>query len=749
MTDDPRGESDLIEQLETLEGLQEWALSDREITHPRQDLFKHDSIANRIALRLNNCSTEVMPTMAVVGERGSGKSSIGRLVEHYLHSNPRMLFVKLSLWPFDSTNAAVRGILSELIRELGTRVNTLSIAVLPEQYAAAAEKLGPWASVLALFRRLPNPKEIIEQLDQIALATDLRIVFWIEDLERFSGTVTMNAEGAELREEERLGPIRSLLWLLNECLGISVVVADASLHSRFDVDKIARFVERVPPLDLDQAGKLIGLLRNECLNGYPTTVIDPVAPEERKKFDLSEPLSRSFRDHLWSAPEPEPFEALIQLARTPRGLKSVLRSSLEIWELMPGEIDLDHVIAASAIRSTYPEVFEFLDANVQRFRRGFRTGGSNEQVPTKNETYLAFDKLLHQPPSIEAANAIRSLICFVFSAFPRDRIIADIYRQYLTRPQGLNISEPVDYWNRFMRCATISNEISDQHVLGQIRAWKDGRNKELVSMLTDQSSHRHVEAFVSQFDFRDLLDLLSEVVNLERQDDSLDWSSMDSPLGGVNVWRMLNRIPQYGSALVTTRLQELLQDLVPSHLPYANFLFGHFCVPVGRDLPPHTDESGTIQLGELVQSRLLESFPPEKANDLLSALRDPHPYLLQNFLRDIKRGCHSENDLPMDGWKRFAETLLELAELAPRVGIPIVLSFVMSTSDRVITSKVDEAGKLIGPTRVTEFQFQEAASKELFDWDRLRAMVGKEPIPNDLDQWIREMWKAAKDAVCG
>ena len=111
--------------------------------------------------------------MAVVGERGSGKSTIGRLVEHHLRSNSRMLFVKLSLWPFESTDAAVRGILNELVRELGTRVSTLSLTGLPEQYAAAVEKLGPLAFVLSLFRQSPNPKQIIEQVDDIALATGL------------------------------------------------------------------------------------------------------------------------------------------------------------------------------------------------------------------------------------------------------------------------------------------------------------------------------------------------------------------------------------------------------------------------------------------------------------------------------------------------------------------------------------------------------------------------------------------------
>ena len=751
-----QGRSDWKEQLQTFEGLKAWAQSDAEVAHPSHDLFNHDAIAERMARRLEKQSEGRVPTIANVGERGSGKSTIGRLVEHRLRSNPRMLFVRLSLWPFDSTDAAVRGILNELVRALGTRVNTLSLTGLPEEYAAAVEKLGPWATVLSLFRQPSNPKAIIERMDRIALAAGFRIVFWIEDLERFSAAATIEGESAALREEERLGPIRSLLWLLNECDRLGVVIADASLHSRFDVDKIARFVERVPPLGLDQAGNVLLFFRKECLNGYPKPIIDPAHPGDREEFKPSKAVTRSIQSYLSSDRKPEPFDALIDVIRTPRSLKNVLRWTFETWEQFPGEIDLDHVIAASALRSSYPEIFAFIESKIDSFRRGFRTAGSDGNAPMQHKDYLAFEELLERPPFQGASAAIRSLVRFIFPAFPQDRESPDIDRQYLLRPQGLNIkpdwddAEPVDYWSRYLTCASIPDDRSDQRALRQIEAWKNGEEGDLVSDLIENNHNRQIERFLKQFRFSDLLRLLTEVAGREASEGIKGWSNFQSPPGGVSLWRMLRRCGVYDSARVAHKLEELFESLVPVHLPYAWFLLHYYCEPDrAPTIQPLTDTTDTTRLSEFVRERLLRVFRPGNASALLSALHGAHPYLLRHLLADIKRGCGSQGDLPIEGWKELSGILLELAELRPPIGIPIILAFVTEGDDRVVDLSDPETGEHSGPRRVTEYQFEKEKAERLFGLSRLRSVLADQRIPDDIDSSIREMWQAAKDALQG
>ena len=107
---------------ETFDRLYKWVRDDSEITSPRADRFEHSRIAHRIADRLR--SGNEAPTLAVIGPLGSGKSSVRRLTERALRHDRRVRIVPVSLWPFDSPEAAVRGILRALVQELGRHVGS-------------------------------------------------------------------------------------------------------------------------------------------------------------------------------------------------------------------------------------------------------------------------------------------------------------------------------------------------------------------------------------------------------------------------------------------------------------------------------------------------------------------------------------------------------------------------------------------------------------------------------------------------
>ena len=76
-------------------------------------------------------------------------------------------------------------------------------------------------------------------------------MLWIEDFERFLGGNDLPSEARAEREVELLSPIRALLHLLDRCEEIAVVTADTTLRARIDIGKIARFVERVPTMAVE------------------------------------------------------------------------------------------------------------------------------------------------------------------------------------------------------------------------------------------------------------------------------------------------------------------------------------------------------------------------------------------------------------------------------------------------------------------------------------------------------------------
>lgn len=164
--------------------LREWVFDDREITRPDQDRFGGYPIAKRIARRLKE---DENASIALVGPRGSGKTSIMKMVEYELRGQPHIRLVHVSLWGFTSAEAAVRGILQELTTELGRQVGGLSVRGLSEQYVRLIGTInGRWGELLRAVQPARTMDQILDRIEEILEATGLRIVLCIEDLDRFA-----------------------------------------------------------------------------------------------------------------------------------------------------------------------------------------------------------------------------------------------------------------------------------------------------------------------------------------------------------------------------------------------------------------------------------------------------------------------------------------------------------------------------------------------------------------------------------
>ena len=261
----------LVPLHESWERLREWIQSDIPVTRPRDDVFEHLVIARRMARRLQEVP---IPTQAVVGALGTGKTTLRFLVEHELGSTSRTHVLSVGLWPYDTPRAAVEGVLRTLLQGLGREVNLVAVRGLPDRYVAAMGAASSLMSaVVSLEGGFKTPFEVLAKIDRIATTIGHRFVVWVEDLERFAGSA---ADGESVEHSQRLAPLRALLFGLSELTSVSVLTATTSLHARFDTEKIARYVEELPLLDLESATGILQAFRKACLS---VSFIDPAAPE--------------------------------------------------------------------------------------------------------------------------------------------------------------------------------------------------------------------------------------------------------------------------------------------------------------------------------------------------------------------------------------------------------------------------------------------------------------------------------------
>jgi hypothetical protein len=96
----------------------QWLSTDHPVKSPEGDIFGHVAIANRMSERFRH---EQLSAQAVVGRLGVGKTTLRNLVENALlqgDSCPRVRLVAVELWPYETSRAAVQGIIGTLVDAL-------------------------------------------------------------------------------------------------------------------------------------------------------------------------------------------------------------------------------------------------------------------------------------------------------------------------------------------------------------------------------------------------------------------------------------------------------------------------------------------------------------------------------------------------------------------------------------------------------------------------------------------------------
>jgi hypothetical protein len=79
--------------------LRTWLNKEDPVAHPEDDVFGHGVLAERIVRRLRLAESGAMPAQAIVGDLGSGKTTLRKLVQHQLSASV-VHIVAVELWPY-------------------------------------------------------------------------------------------------------------------------------------------------------------------------------------------------------------------------------------------------------------------------------------------------------------------------------------------------------------------------------------------------------------------------------------------------------------------------------------------------------------------------------------------------------------------------------------------------------------------------------------------------------------------------
>ena len=752
-----------------------WVHSDEPVTLIDQDQFGTGLIARRMAKRLKESK---LLTHAIVGPLGSGKSTLGEFLKELMEGDsgtPTVRLIRIELWPFLTTDAALSGILNRMFDELEKEIGVSHLRSIPKQYLDALESLpGFWQSLARWVRGgESNPVKVLERIDELATMLNLRVVVWIDDLERFAGAASVQGYESS-KETDRLSPIRALLHALGEQQSITVVVATTSLEAGFDWDKIARYIHQIPLPDPGKTGRILKLFREQCLAGFVrpevaknldlealnTAWIDPTPPEFQQEFESWE-LGGTFREHVEGVTRNSGFlpihQAMVLLCRTPRCLKQALRHVHELWkvERMRGEFQFDQLLAICLLRYGCPKGFAILKDNWSRLRSGGRSSSARFYMAQSQ-----FEKMIQQEGTSVDGDRLKSSDLRFSAMFantssngdaPALRFIGELWRSDLEKytqyaiqhiaefllsepakagPQGFAVDEGRGnaYWILFLDEPPLSTEIRDQPFM---RKALRGSIEELADLLSMQATGKALQDFAPALD----LELNGLLLTMVERHSCKGWS--------LNQWRDSYKWPAtafeiFRHARFGSRIRWDFRSEFEESMRIAVDLNPDLAYEIERQFLDQNKFQGWFNDGNdyhLMSARIRELFMEryaERVDELIEKLEIP--WALKHLCFGMGLNGHPKDpdprDVPVRCTELFTSILLRMegsAEVRNKMLLPIGI---VLTSENSRTLNVDLAKTLLGGT------------------DQLFEFVLLEPEPNsEFDQVMTALFQAARSQV--
>ncbi|MBM7115788.1 hypothetical protein [Archangium primigenium] len=708
------------------QALDNWLRNDRAISHPGSDAFGHSAIAKRIAERLTPLQGG-SPAIALVGDIGTGKSSVLNLVRYELLRSKawgrEVKVIVVSLWPFDSIEAAIRGILNALTMELGLHVNTTPISGLTDEYIRLIENAsgGLLKDIGTGFSRLirepSDPFTALRQYSIIASTINIHLVLWVEDVERFTG----KAGSVQYPEMERLEPIRSLLHSLSEFDFIQVVWASATLGARFDVEKIARFVEAIPRMDEVDFLSILRTFRRRSLGDLEKAgLIDPVSPRVRRNLATeldqivqSESGQNKGRINIW--------RALFIVCSTPRRLKLSLRQCQDVWGVLAGEVEFDDLMSMSILRIADPDVFSEVVSHIDEIRDDSKSHRIGADAEAKSSFARKIDVLLEDSRE-ERRDAIECILGFIFPGWKGSG-----FGEESLKPQGLAVSNPRNYWGRYLSIVQVTQEESDQFVLRAINQWKIERNVFLLDILSAGDHASSVEWFLPcLLTPGETVSLIDAFVRHElgrSRENAVNYSSR----GIRSLQNVLMRIVVVPRDLFLALLS-LVTITTPKDIVLASSVIRTFASESTMFLANEHKE----RLAERFRTILIEVFAGNP-NAIVKAL-DGCPYW---FLYEIS-GFHSAGNKrrPFKEWSVLSDSVLQAAECNPVVMLPQIIPLVC-----------DEVSPLMRDPGEAAYNLNNRLAGEIFDFGRLMRIFAHQWVSSGMPEEVRQSGQGVHESA--
>ncbi len=414
--------------------------------------------------------------VALIGEFGSGKSTVALHVAERVYGVPGAAFAAASTWGLNG-RAKVEQIIEAILNAMdGAGVDLLSVQGIPTAYAQAVgavhSKLGDLVEVICGLS-VP-PWSLLPRIDYVLRVVGLHVVVCIEDIERDVSDKDVDFLNGLLSEVAGLSQV-SLL--------VTYVANKDTIHNEVIRERLCNVVRTMPSIPPEKAWDKVCKLHRNCFD-FGKEHGDIIF--ENDAGGLWIPL-RSTAAWALSPEIRGMMESIANVLRTPRMLKATLRQVRDVWQGgLHGEVDFLELLILTIVRTRSPKLFDHLDAH-----RSYYFGKSHA-LEVGSEA--ARDEIVENARELQIPPSLKKLVWPMAGALVEDRDVDDLVTEGMARigvSQFLSIHHlrrGSMVWRRLQERRVPGDQVVIQPYLRDANTWLTDAPEKLVAKVQNDAN---------------------------------------------------------------------------------------------------------------------------------------------------------------------------------------------------------------------------------------------------------------------